>query len=379
MNRHLLFCLLFLPLFVNAQDHSHSHSQGRKIIFPDIPGYRTLKCDFHIHTVFSDGSVWPDIRIEEALRDGLDAVSMTEHLEYQPHKADIPHPDRNRSHDLALKSAAESGLIVVRGSEITRSMPPGHSNAIFIQDANKLLLDDPVEVFREAKRQGAFIFWNHPNWIAQRSDGVAVFEEMHRQLVAEGLLDGIEVVNDLTYSDEALQLALDNDLTIMGTSDIHGLVDWQFDLAGGGHRAISLVFATEKSEAAIKTALEEGRTVAWFNNLLVGKDEYLVPLVEASLSIDSLGYQPVRGGQSTVLSLLIRNSSDADYILMNRSSYSLHANSDVVHVPHHSTTLLQVKTLKTLNEIDLQFEVLNAITAPRTHPEIHLRAAIPQE
>ena len=30
-----------------------------KINFPDIPGYQTLKCDLHIHTVFSDGSVWP--------------------------------------------------------------------------------------------------------------------------------------------------------------------------------------------------------------------------------------------------------------------------------------------------------------------------------
>ena len=24
---------------------------------PDLPGYRTLKCDFHTHTVFSDGEV----------------------------------------------------------------------------------------------------------------------------------------------------------------------------------------------------------------------------------------------------------------------------------------------------------------------------------
>jgi hypothetical protein len=26
---------------------------------PDIPGYQTLKADFHVHTDFSDGSVWP--------------------------------------------------------------------------------------------------------------------------------------------------------------------------------------------------------------------------------------------------------------------------------------------------------------------------------
>ena len=28
---------------------------------PDIPGYRTLKADLHLHTVFSDGNVWPKI------------------------------------------------------------------------------------------------------------------------------------------------------------------------------------------------------------------------------------------------------------------------------------------------------------------------------
>ena len=56
---------------------------NRAIEFPNIPGYLTLKCDFHMHTVFSDGSVWPDIRVEEALKDGLDAIATTEHLELQ--------------------------------------------------------------------------------------------------------------------------------------------------------------------------------------------------------------------------------------------------------------------------------------------------------
>ena len=33
-------------------------SGQRKIVnLPDIPGYVTLKCDFHMHTVFSDGDV----------------------------------------------------------------------------------------------------------------------------------------------------------------------------------------------------------------------------------------------------------------------------------------------------------------------------------
>ncbi|MDX1409595.1 MAG: hypothetical protein R3330_15715, partial [Saprospiraceae bacterium] len=116
------------------------HQHNRSIEFPDVPGYLTLVCDFHQHTVFSDGSVWPDIRIQEAARDSVDAISLTEHIEYQPRKADLPNPDRNRSFELARLYARPYDLIVINGSEITRDMPPGHHNAIFVQDANKLMI-----------------------------------------------------------------------------------------------------------------------------------------------------------------------------------------------------------------------------------------------
>ena len=39
-----------------------------------------------MHSVFSDGLVWPTVRVDEAYRDGLDAISLTEHIEYRPHK-----------------------------------------------------------------------------------------------------------------------------------------------------------------------------------------------------------------------------------------------------------------------------------------------------
>ncbi len=38
----------------------------RYISIPDIPGYKTLKCDFHIHSVFSDGRVTAATRVDEA-------------------------------------------------------------------------------------------------------------------------------------------------------------------------------------------------------------------------------------------------------------------------------------------------------------------------
>lgn len=367
--------MLVICSSVSAQTQ-HSHAFGRSIHFPDVPGYKTLRCDFHIHTVFSDGSVWPDIRVQEAMRDSLDAISLTEHIEYQPHLADIPHPDRNRSYEIAKQLALPyDKLLIVRGSEITRRMPPGHNNAIFIEDANKLQIQDSIEVFREAKRQGAFVFWNHPNWVAQRKSGIAELTDMHRFLIQQGLLHGIEVVNDLTYSDEALQIALDNNLTIMGTSDIHGLVDWQYKIPEGGHRPITLVFATDKTPEAIKDALMNRRTVAYFNNTLIGREPYLVPLVEASLKVQKANYQ----GISSVVDVVIENVSDTPYILANESNFTFHANIDIVTVLPYTTTTIQVKTLEQLSEFELPFRVLNGVTAPKTHPKITLKVKTDKE
>ncbi|MFQ5445882.1 MAG: Sb-PDE family phosphodiesterase [Saprospiraceae bacterium] len=362
--------LLFFATISNAQaPHGHSHPALRAIDFPDVPGYMTLVCDFHQHTVFSDGSVWPDIRVQEALRDSVDAISLTEHLEYQPHKDDLPHPDRNRAFEIAEKNARPYGLIVVNGAEITRDMPPGHSNAIFLKDANKLLHDDPMDVFAEAKKQGAFTFWNHPNWIAQRKDGTATLTGMHRQLLAEGLLNGIEVVNDLTYSDEALQIALDHNLTIMGTSDIHGLVDWQFKIPEGGHRPVTLVFAKERTAGSIKEALFDRRTAVWYNNTLIGRKEQVLPLLEASISVEKASYQE----DSPVAYVTLRNDSDANYILENLSSYTLHEHPGIVELPAHASTTIYVKTLELLAEFELKFKVWNAVTAPGEHPDISLK------
>ncbi len=376
MKKLLIILPALLVTYSVIAQTEHSHAFGRSIQFPDIPGYKTLKCDFHIHTVFSDGSVWPDIRVQEAMKDSLDAISLTEHIEYQPHLADVPHPDRNRSYEIAKQLALPyEKLLIVNGSEITRSMPPGHNNAIFIQDANKLQVKDSVEVFREAKRQGAFVFWNHPNWVAQRKSGIAELTDMHRYLIKEGLLHGIEVVNDLTYSDEALQIALEYNLTIMGTSDIHGLVDWQYGIAEGGHRPITLVFAAQKTPEAIKDALFNRRTVAYFNNTLIGREPYLVPLIESSLRVQKAAYQ----GLASIVDVVIENVSDTPYILVNESPYTFHANIDVITLMPHTTTTIQVKTLEQLSEFELPFTVLNAVTAPKTHPKITLKVKTDKE
>ena len=132
----VLVLLALNPDYVFGHGSSGS-SEGkvseRNIVFPDVEGYVTLVTDLHTHSVFSDGHVWPKIRVGEALRDGLDGLAITEHLEYQPHRADILHPDRNRAYQQAREAAMQSDLLVIPGSEITRDMPAGHINAVFIE------------------------------------------------------------------------------------------------------------------------------------------------------------------------------------------------------------------------------------------------------
>jgi len=360
-----LYSCFWIPAqMLTAQSHDPEH-HDRIIEFPDIPGLKTLKCDLHMHTVFSDGNVWPGIRVQEAIRDGLDVISITDHLEYQPHGADLPHPDRNRSYQLAVEAARNTDLIVLNGAEITRSMPPGHFNAIFLEDANALHQEDVFEVFREAKRQGAFVFWNHPHWTSQKPDGVAALTDMHVKLLEEDLFHGIEIYNGSTYSDEALDIALQHDLTLLGTSDVHGLIDWEYLPQEGGHRPVTLAFATEKSPNALKEAFVKKQTVIWFHNTLVGDEAFLTPLIEQSLVV-------TRQPGAMVETLLIENHSDADYILQNQSRFTFHNHAGVFVLKAHETTTVRVKTLINPDNFQLTFKVLNAFTSSDSHPVITL-------
>lgn len=366
-----LFGVLFLvPAPLLAQHH---HGEARSIHFPDLENRRTLAVDLHTHTVFSDGSVWPDIRAQEAIRDGLDAVAMTDHLEVQPHQDDIPHPDRNRSYEVARQEAEGHDLLVINGSEITREMPPGHANAIFLQDANPLLKDEPMTVFSEADRQDAFIFWNHPMWTAQKPSGIPSLTDMHRTLIEKEIFDGIEVVNEHTYAAEAMRIALEHDLTMVGTSDVHGLIDWDYEVHHGGHRPVTLVFAQEHSKEGLKEALEAGRTVVWHKDTLIGHERHLRPLLHASLRVAGARYLE----ETSVLEVEIENRSDAEYIFDSRGDAPFHTRSDIVRVAPQDTTRLQVKPGERTRSLTLPFEVLNAVVAPETHPMIRFEVSVP--
>jgi len=155
--RILILSLILLPLTILSQDDK------KEFNFPDIPGYVTLKCDFHMHTVFSDGLVWPTTRVDEAISEGLDAIAISDHLEYWSHKKYLK-ANHNTSFEIAKPYAEKKDLILIRACEITKSMPPGHFNFLFIKDANAMDSVDWKKAVIQANEQGAFVFWNHPGW-----------------------------------------------------------------------------------------------------------------------------------------------------------------------------------------------------------------------
>lgn len=299
------FTFLLLVLFAGSVT-----AQSKKIIhLPDIPGYKTLKCDFHMHTVFSDGTVWPTVRVEEAWREGLDAIAITDHVEYQPHSKDIV-ADHNRSYEIAKPLADALSLILIRAAEITRSMPPGHINALFIENANLLERDDVFDALQEAHDQGAFLFWNHPGWKAQQPDTMLWWDE-HTRLLKSGLLQGIEVYNSNEFYPEAINWAMDKDLTVFCNTDIHGPTNMSYNL-NENHRPLTLVFAKNNSEEAIKDALYKRRTAAYFDNTLVGSSDVLEPLFFSSISFT---HEPLHLENQKSAVVEITNNSDVDYKL----------------------------------------------------------------
>ncbi len=407
----LLF-LLLSPNFIYAHGSVGGYASGpdRSISFPDTKEYLTISSDLHTHSVFSDGHVWPNIRVSEAEKDTIDVLAITEHLEYQPHTNFIPNEDRNAAYLEAKKASEGTDLIVIAGSEITREMPPGHMNAIFIRDANKLfyinkdqlpevkeIIDErakdmnlreeemvviekfalsnlwpAVEALIETKKQGAFVFWNHPMWDSQAPDGVARLSDMHKDFISQDLMHGIEIVNTDTYSEEAFQIALDNNLALIGTSDVHNLIEWDYDAYKNEHRPVTLIFAKRRTEESIREALFDRRTVVVYKDKLIGRSDDLMPLLESILSANSDGY---RKG-TRILKVGISNNSSSSMVLKNLSEVNFVDSDDFIVVPKNGSVKLNIKTLDKLKNLNLQFEVLNALTAPKQNPVIELEIKI---
>jgi len=367
--KKVIFVFSFLVFLISSLSIAQTRVRT-DVNFPDIPGYKTLICDFHMHTVFSDGNVWPSIRSEEAWRQGLDAIAITDHIEYLPHKDDIP-PNFNRASEIAIQRGNRLDILVIKGSEITRAMPPGHINAIFINDADKLNTETWREAIDAAAEQSAFIFWNHPGWRGQQDDGIAKWYEEHPEILEAGNLHGMEVVNEKEYYPEVFQWCLDKNLTMLSNSDVHNPI--LMDLSHGEKRPLTLVFSEIRSIEAIKEALFARRTAVYWNNYLFGKKEFLEPLFYNSIFIS---HPTIVLEENQSKFIQITNTSDIDFKLQKNGEINgIEAQSGVI-LYSGKTVLYAVESVddnfKGEKKISIPFQVENLKTTPNDLLQVYL-------
>lgn len=325
---------------------------------PDLPGYRTLKGDFHIHTVFSDGQVWPTVRVSEAWRDGLDVFSLTDHVDYHPHSQDVK-VDAARSYALARGLAEQLGLILIPGLEITKTLPhgPAHFNALFVTDPNALNVPDLHDALKRARAQDAFVFWNHPEWRVPKPQWFAPIAAAHQ----EKLFQGMELVNGPSFYAGAYPWVEEKSLTILSNSDVHEPMPPR---SVGGIRPITLLFVRTADAAGVREALLARRTAAWAGGEVWGAEEHLRGLWQGAVKLEN---PELRGRPGSSPILRVRNASAIPFYFRVRQAPSW-LRLETTAIPAEGTSLLRPEISREApagtHRFELELELTNLHTGP---------------
>ena len=144
----------------------------------------------------------------------------------------------------------------------------------------------------------------------------------------------------------------------MGTSDVHGLIDWDYPKEKKAHRPITFIISKNKTASSIRDALFNQKTFVWHRDMLIGKKENILPIIQKNITITSLGYY------KKIVTITIKNHSVVPFKLRYLGDYTFHSYSSILEIPARGELNVTVKTKDILDSIDMDFEVLNVITAP---------------
>ena len=298
--------------------------QRLEIVLPTVNGYNIYKTDLHTHSVYSDGEVTPAFRVREAHFDGLDAIAITEHIEYRriegkmlkflkgytdgkalkAQNTDLIRKDitdagiladLNYPVEEAIKESKKYSVLVIPGAEITREpVKIGHFNALFTKDNNKIYHPDPLQSIKNAREQGALIQHNHPGW-RRTSNAKTEFETT---VYKEGLIDGIEVSNGGSTYPNIIDRAREEKLFVAANTDIHTTTAEYYRLKGH-MRNMTLIFAKECTLESLREALEAKRTLAYSGGYISGDEQLLKDLFLASVKCEIVSTNK-KTGEKTV-------------------------------------------------------------------------------
>jgi 3',5'-nucleoside bisphosphate phosphatase len=346
-----------------------------RLVVPGPTGFEVLTADLHLHSVFSDGEVWPTVHVREAWRDGLDVVSLTEHREYRPHARDLT-GGTLRAYELAKPLAEQLGILLVPGVEITRPVPgqaspwpvgSAHFNALFISDEEPLGIPDLATALGHARSQGGFVSWNHPQFMGRAAE----WYPHVGQLFDQRLFAGIEVVNGDEYSPEAFTWALQRRLTILACSDAHLPMPAHLR---SSRRPVTLLFARGRDLGAVREALVERRTAAWLDDDVWGEEQWLRAIWDGAVQV-SVAAGPPQWRVGADFAIALENSSAIDFDVEVESAPAWLRVSQV-RLPRSATALLRGRVLETapagLQQVALGVRVRNL----HVRPDAQLRGTL---
>lgn len=374
-----------IPETINLLPNS---ARRTEIILPQVKGLNVYKADLHVHSVYSDADLTPEQRIKEAWFDGLDVISITDHVEYRRHEGNmlkflkgyhngevvkprnyaVTHraateegilADLNIPSELAAKAGKAYGdaLLVIPGCEVTRHPQKiGHYNILWTKDNNTIYDADPLQSLRNAREQGAFIIHNHPGWARKTCD----ITEFEQQAYDEKLIDGIEIMNGVSFYPKIVDRALEKKFTMFACSDTHNLTSLYRN--SGYFRTMTLIFAKDNTDKAIRKALEKGMTLGYCAGHIAGDPKLLEEFFKASVSCKFLA----RGKKGV-----------ANYALTNSTSipYKLRVGKRVLELPAFTTITLTVGKTKEGADKDVVFSVANMWGTGYTNLKITYKAS----
>jgi len=164
-----------------------------------------------------------------------------------------------------------------------------------------------------------------------------------------------------------MQIALDNELTMMGTSDVHVLIDWDFNKKEESfHRPITFIMSKNRTIKSIRDALFNGDTFIWYRDLIIGRSNNLKQVIQNNLKVISKGYG-FKGRKVEILQLELINKSVAPISLNYIGKYTFHNDYKFIELKPRSSKTIYVKTKKIEETVSLEFEILNYVIAPKTN------------
>ena len=171
--------------------------------------------------------------------------------------------------------------------------------------------------------------------------------DVHRKLINEGKIHGIELINGPEYHPKAIAWCKENRLAYMCGSDAHQLITGKYGLSRMP-RPMTLVFAKERSVGGIKEALFARRSAVMFHDLLIGPADLLRALMDASLDYRRFA----RDDKNKTTTYDVTNNSDISYkVVIDELPVILRANSITrIRIPDAQRTTPVLNCLITADE-----------------------------